>query len=382
LPFFFSSANKNINKSNTNKERFIKASIIQNVTKQEFISKKFLKLNNLTEQQCFDIVNENTPTCQICSINKPKFISWKHGYHIICIDKVCKKALRAERTKKTNLEKYGVENISQLDSIKQLKSDTLFGNFGTRDFLNSEANSHTKYDENGKQKAWSESSREMRDATNMERYGTTDIFSINGGREKALEKIKNDPEIRLRAQKTCMERYGVPFSFMNEEVKDKIKETCIERYGSANHMLNDAVKAKHTKSNAIAVINKLNDIDENGNNAFQRAGVKGNDKRRETNENNGNWITEDQVENFKDYAKLVWRYTRANDLSVLENIENRGTKTTDYHLDHRYSIFQGFRDDVPAKIIGSIDNLEMLQSGQNLSKNKKCSITLKELVND
>jgi len=110
----------------------------------------------------------------------------------------------------------------------------------------------------------------------------------------------------------------------------------------------------------------------------QKQAIK--DKIRKTNENNGNWITEDQVENFKDYSRLVWRYTNANDLSVLENIENRGMAPDEYHLDHRYSIFQGFRDDVPAKIIGSIDNLEMLVSGQNLSKNKKCSITL-ELLN-
>ena len=103
-------------------------------------------------------------------------------------------------------------------------------------------------------------------------------------------------------------------------------------------------------------------------------------KIRQTNERLGNWITESEVKNFKNYARLVWRYTNANELSVLKNIKKRGRSTNEYHLDHKYSIFQGFKDNIPAKIIGNICNLEMLKSGQNLSKNKKCSISKETLI--
>jgi len=58
----------------------------------------------------------------------------------------------------------------------------------------------------------------------------------------------------------------------------------------------------------------------------------------------------------------------------------RGIKKNNYHLDHKYSIYQGFIDNIPAKIIGSICNLEMLLSGKNLSKNKKCSISKDSLI--
>lgn len=91
-------------------------------------------------------------------------------------------------------------------------------------------------------------------------------------------------------------------------------------------------------------------------------------------------FTKGQVKNFKDYAKLVWRYTNQNDLSVLENIELRGQAEYNYHLDHKYSIFQGFKDNIPAEIIGNICNLEMLLSGQNLSKNRKCGLSKNELL--
>ena len=48
-------------------------------------------------------------------------------------------------------------------------------------------------------------------------------------------------------------------------------------------------------------------------------------------------------------------------------------------LDHKYSIFYGFYNDVPPKIIGSIYNLEYLPKSKNCSKQTKCSIDLKTL---
>ena len=54
-------------------------------------------------------------------------------------------------------------------------------------------------------------------------------------------------------------------------------------------------------------------------------------------------------------------------------------KNKNYSLDHKYSIFYGFYNDVPPKIIGSIYNLEYLPKSKNCSKQTKCSIDLKTL---
>jgi len=182
---------------------------------------------------------------------------------------------------------------------------------------------------------------EKRKETMMKRYGVDNAVYL-----ESTQRALYTPEIKEKRinsiRKTMLARYGIECALSKGQFQDKIIETRLARSPE------------------------------------QKQAIK--DKIRETAEANGNWITEDQVENFKDYSRLVWRYTNANDLTVLENIENRGMAPDEYHLDHRYSIFQGFKDDVPAKIIGSIDNLEMLQSGQNLSKNKKCSITLDELL--
>ena len=50
-----------------------------------------------------------------------------------------------------------------------------------------------------------------------------------------------------------------------------------------------------------------------------------------------------------------------------------------YHLDHKYSITEGFKNKVPPKVIGSIYNLEFIPYNVNVSKGTKCSIKLEEL---
>ena len=49
-------------------------------------------------------------------------------------------------------------------------------------------------------------------------------------------------------------------------------------------------------------------------------------------------------------------------------------------LDHKYSIFWGFYNDVPSEIIGSIHNLEYISLSENCKKQTNCSIDLKTLV--
>jgi NUMOD3 motif len=80
---------------------------------------------------------------------------------------------------------------------------------------------------------------------------------------------------------------------------------------------------------------------------------------------------------FKKYRRKVYYWTSKNDLTLLENYDKRGK--IGYHLDHKYSIAEGFRNKVPPKIIGSIDNLEFLLYTDNVKKGTSCSITLEKL---
>ena len=90
------------------------------------------------------------------------------------------------------------------------------------------------------------------------------------------------------------------------------------------------------------------------------------------------WLPDDpQYEEFKKYRRRVYYWTEKNDLTQLEHYEKRGR--TSYHLDHKYSIAEGFKNNVSPKVIGHIANLEFLPHKVNESKGTKCSLTLEKL---
>lgn len=80
---------------------------------------------------------------------------------------------------------------------------------------------------------------------------------------------------------------------------------------------------------------------------------------------------------FKKYRRKVYYWTSKNDLTQLVHHEKRSR--SGYHLDHKYSITEGFKNKVPPKVIGSICNLEFIPCNINVSKGTKCSIDIKEL---
>ena len=82
-------------------------------------------------------------------------------------------------------------------------------------------------------------------------------------------------------------------------------------------------------------------------------------------------------EEFKEYMRAVRYWSNKQDLSSLDNIEKRGV---DWHLDHKYSIWDGFNAGVPIAMMSHINNLQMLPRKLNTAKGTKSCITLKELV--
>jgi hypothetical protein len=93
-------------------------------------------------------------------------------------------------------------------------------------------------------------------------------------------------------------------------------------------------------------------------------------------------IISDKKNDFELYKWLVWYYTKLNNLSELENYNNRGRakkNTNNYHLDHRYSIINGYHNNVPPNIIGHLKNIHFIHYQENIKKGHKNYISLKEL---
>jgi hypothetical protein len=74
------------------------------------------------------------------------------------------------------------------------------------------------------------------------------------------------------------------------------------------------------------------------------------------------------------YTYKSWKHhqNKINPLGL-----ERGSK---FELDHKFSITEGFKQNVDPKIIGHYSNLELLPKDDNRSKRIKCSVTLEELI--
>ena len=67
-----------------------------------------------------------------------------------------------------------------------------------------------------------EASNDLRVATNIERYGSANVFGAD--------------EIKQRIVASNLEKYGVPYSQQSCDVRRKTEQTCRERYGVSNYV--------------------------------------------------------------------------------------------------------------------------------------------------
>lgn len=390
----------------------LKREILNNLSKsKQYVKPKFRIENNLTPKQCFDILYpEKIKKCRYCG-KESEFKSFSLGYKDICDSKECKHKHRIETVTKTNLEKYGVENVSQLESIKKKKTETVFAHYGVYDYLNSEQNKHNMYDENGVQKAQSEEAKEKRKKTLLERYGTTDIFKINNCREKA-----HSEEAKEKAKHTLLKNHGVTSTWKLQKTKDTIKKTNLEKYGETSYSKTDEFKEKLKNHNIEKYgtpwfVNTEEYKEKYRETCLKKYGVEfftqsdvylekaketyrekydsdfymSSEIRRQKEIESGRWLADKQKSDYERYRESVWRFTNRQDLETLENYDKRGRLDEDenaFHLDHKFSIKKGFEENIPPEIIGSLKNLEMIPGKNNCSKRADCSITKEELLDE
>ena len=142
------------------------------------------------------------------------------------------------KTKKTNIERYGVLYTTQNSDVQEKRRQTCQEKYGTDYSFQAECvkekiqqSIREHYGEDGLGAA---EVRHKTIATCQERYGTNN----GGASQQAQEKIK----------KTTLEHYGVESSFQANEVKDKIKKTCQEKYSVDYASQAEVVKTKIVKT--------------------------------------------------------------------------------------------------------------------------------------
>lgn len=192
--------------------------------------------------------------------------------------------------------------------------------------------------------------RETYESTMLEKYGVTHNFQSGELREK------QDNNIKIK--------YGVKNVFQLDEIKEKIKQSCLKKYGVENPKQNTEIikKAIDTFQKKLPQIRKKN-------------------------EEKGIWIPLDKLSDMEIYYRNVDSMTKESLRNFGEKILNissydMGQGKGKFTIDHKFSKKEGFLQNVPPQIIGSIVNLEIMEHSINSSKRDNCSITKEILYNN
>ncbi len=155
---------------------------------------------------------------------------------------------------------------------------------------------------------------------------------------------KNDPKQQQKEKQNNILKYGVDHPMKSLNIQNNYKSAIIKKYGVNNPFSSNEISKK-----------------------IHQTKIK----------NGSNILHTDEYLNYKLRVKRV---TNMQNLKTLKNYSLRGRTKNDYHLDHKYSILKGFKDNINPEIIGSIVNLEYIPASLNCSKQEKCSIQKEELI--
>lgn len=221
------------------------------------------------------------------------------------VDYPCKKReCRSEMVKRTNLRKYGVTNVAQVESVKNSIKKTNIERYGVEHAFQSEEVKNKIKETNierygAENPRWgNEESRLKAEKTNIEKYGHINPF----GGEEIKEKI----------QQTNVDKYGVPWTAQAESVKEKMKQTLLRNYGVDNPAKSEEIKEKTRNTN----IEKYGGVSHMSSEVFRKS------YEEEIFKKYGVYnISHQGIENYNDYLNLE---------EFLKNTKMNITELSDY----------------------------------------------------
>jgi len=208
-------------------KRLIKEKSVPDEEKEEYFQllSEFQKTTEfLPENWSFALkrafVNQGltTPICENdgCT-NYKKFNKSRSKFSIFCDeclkkdkDKFYKK--RYQTIKKNIQEKYGVDNVFELDEFQEKAKNKIREKYGVKNILQL-PEFRIKLQE-----------------TNLKKYGVVNPMQ--------------HPEIRKKFEKTMQEKYGVSNALQSHELQEKMKKTSLEKYGVEYPIQSQAIKKK------------------------------------------------------------------------------------------------------------------------------------------
>lgn len=214
----------------------------------EFVNniEELIELQSKTKTSSKDLFEFN---CEVCGKKSTRRIANKKNTTMLCTQCYAKKKC---------LEKYGVENPSQVKEIKEKKKQTSIAHYGVENPMQSKkissmfegnANPMKRADVVKKcldnrdfsnyaekcRKAWNSkteeeknSIKEKRQSTCEEKYGDKNFNNRAAYKETCFKKFgvsnpRLDPSVIQKLENTCTEKYGVPYVMQDPEFQELLR---------------------------------------------------------------------------------------------------------------------------------------------------------------
>lgn len=217
-----------------------------------------------------------------------------------CYCKVHSFKMKRERTISTNLKKYGVKNIFELDSIRE------------------------------KIKEKNDEIHEKIKKTNLEKYG--------------VENPMQSTEIRAKMKKTCIERYGVEYPIQSSKIRNKITNTNLIKYGVEHPMqlkeIRNKMKEKFIEKYGVQYPTQLSEIRKKIiETNLRKYGVKNPMQLKEIMEKSKKTcLTKYGVENPSQFEKIKSDNILSDKYDSIKNVEKTKNKNSEINLKKRNDI--------------------------------------------
>lgn len=255
--------------------------------------------------------------CPVCN-NETNFVNRGLGYYPkhCSINYINKNVDTKNKIKKSKLDKYGMENNTQLDYYKKLNSDI-----------------------------WKNKTKdELHEILNKSKNTCLDKYGVDNPAKSEI--------IKQQMKDTCLEKFGTEYALQNKNVIETRKQTNIIKYGCENVFQNEKIKEKiRTK-----LVERGYKVLEEDYNIFKNYYKKCMS------------LTKINIRKFN-FLKSWSGYDYYDGELIIDNYKLYKPNNENYpNIDHKISIIYGFLNNIEIDIISDIKNLCITKRKYNSSK--------------
>lgn len=162
---------------------------------------------------------------------------------------------RINNSKKAIKEKFGVDNVFQLERIKQKSKKTKKEKYGDENYNNSQKMYQTNIKNRGKN--YVNDIIEVRREKFLKEHGVEHHLQLDEFKNKmkktnlkkyGVENVSQVEEFKEKRKETMLKLYGVENASQNEEIKQKKKYTSMKNFGVSHHLKDYDMLQKHLKA--------------------------------------------------------------------------------------------------------------------------------------